>query len=360
MEDFTFFDLNQIKKHYDNPYEKVLFRSGYKLKRSEIIEIQDILNNQIINSFSHIYGNIRILTGLKVYYTGKKRKKYNFYISPGVIFFNVNNLKLFFRFPSVYFAIPSINLLGYDTPKEYYLLNIAIKREIHNKENMLFSRNITLTPSYSNIVKLKPRIGVYNINYNLFPFCIIHRKLDDSIFIPSESDLEEEEEEEIEQEEIENFEIFNYDNDKLFLSIYPNSKSLPREIKEVISSSHPTESYSFIHNGLHLLINNSILKIVIGVCYIKGERVELKVPKLIDLELLNLEDNETVSLYICKIGFVFKKNNTLNKLNSYSQVIDESFITDNIKFLFSNFSSYNLLELGKIKKVFSSELDSYI
>lgn len=344
MEDFTFFDLNQIRNFRSDPYQKVLFRSGYKLKRSEIIEVQDILNNQIINSFLNLYGNIKILKGLKVFFTGKKRDKYNFYITSGVLYFNLENIKLFFSFPPIYFSIPSINLLGYEDAKEYYILNIIIKREMHSKENMIFSRNITLSPSYSNVIKLKPRIGIYDINYNLFPFSIIHRKKDPFYTLDSEET----------EQEIENFEIFNYDNDKVTLSFNPGTTSLPREIKDVIKSSHPTESYSFVHNGLNLIVRDSILKITPGVSYIKGERVELKVPKLLNLDLLDLEENEIVSLSICKLGFVFKKDNPLNKINYYSQIIDESFITHKIKFLFSNFSSYNLLELGKINKILIS------
>lgn len=307
-------------------YIKVLYRAGYKIQVSELIEMQSSINSAIVNSLSILFSPLSILEGLIVSRTQIVDSKQNFSISPGVVLINKDQLKLLLNIPNIWFSLPltAVNDYKWD-------LTLSIREELIDSEIMYLSRNITIVPSKSYVVKYSPYIGIEN-NVSNFIFCSIKKKEN-------------------------TFEIIDHTNKQSSLSINPSTRRLPKTVVDTIKYSHPTESSKSIIEGLLLKkISDSSIKITPGTCYIKGERVSLGIGKIINLNDLSIPNDSYRIICLSPIGIVIKGVSIIDKVNTLVPINSETITSGHY---IANDSSYHFIELGKIYKKSVNDYEIY-
>lgn len=305
-------------------YKKILYRSGVRIQVSELLETQGLLISQIVDSLSNIHGNIRILNGLKVRKTKIVEDRQNFSIDTGTVLFNVNEVKLILYIPFIRFSLPVVTEDNFS-----WHLSLTLKKEVISSKNLYLSRQLSILPTSSDILKYEPYIGINDLLAN-FIFTSIYKVGDD-------------------------IKIYDRHSKESSISINPSTRSIPKSIEDIIFKSHPTESDRYIISGLIVKKISSIkVKISPGICYIKSNRIQLGVGYIINLSTLNISINETRSICISTLGILVKNESYLDKVNLLSFVNTEG---PSIGTSIAKDSSFPILELAKVSRINSNTYD---
>lgn len=287
-------------------WTKLLFKGDKKLQTTELIEIQDLINNQASKAFTSLYNFYSVIQGCRLLLVKISSLNYEFILTEGQIYININNEAFFIDTPTHSFTINRLNT---------YYIGVTLETSI-NSNNEDFKNPQTGGASFgsegANRLLINPQIQVTETstinsypNISSYPIAIIKPKSLD--FINNYVDI---------SDGAPN--IIYYKNEELnYLTQEINISSY---IKKLIELRIHESTGNFISYGMNITINTTTSKLCItpGIAYINGKRIKTNYNNYYTIDPYNINYNtlklNTQYLFFLneKGQFNFKEQNNVN------------------------------------------------
>lgn len=257
----TPYDESQSTSRF-NPiknWSKILFRPDRKLQTTEIIEIQDFLDNQVARMFGTLYDFYTITKGCKVIVTAISSTGYSCLLTPGQAYVELNNLGRFVDLPSHNFTASRIDIVSVGV-----VFDVQLAQDLPEYNNPHSGGSAFGSPGADRII-IKPTIvtSTRTTPYagGFYPIAIIKPK--SPTFVTTFTDIGDGRPD-----------IIYYRNEEL-TSVF-RQRVLSTHIKNLMELRFHELAGNFIDRGMELSFDNkeNILTITPGVAYVSGERIQ--------------------------------------------------------------------------------------
>lgn len=306
----TPYNLNSSLSRFNSNknWSKILFVPDKKLQTTEIIELQDLINNQINKTYKTLYDFYTIVRGCKIIIVNITANTYECILTEGQVFLEIkNNSAFFIDIPSKSFSINRINTVNIGV--QFSIKKVADDIDFRNPHN----GGAAFGSDGADRIIISPEIIIQNNNIgnNAYPIAIIKPKTNS--FINTYNDISDGAPE-----------IIYYRNEEL-TNLY-RERALSSYIKNLVELRLYESTGDFISQGLHININTTtnILSISPGVVYINGKRIETNYNNYFRLDpnninISNITLNKQYLFYITDEGkFSYKEdsNDSINLLET--------------------------------------------
>ena len=287
----------------DSNWSKILFRKDRKLQTTEIIEIQDLIQNQIKKVTKNLYDFYNIIKGCQVLLTNTNyeldaegvrtnNNTYNYLMTDGQAFIEIKDVSSYVDIPSISFTVDNNSL---------YYIGVNFKVEVLKDDDETrgpFTGGYAFGELGADRLVIKATVKVYNNVYEeggFYPIAIIKPK--------SKSFLDNH------PEDIGGPpDIFYYRNNKVTSQYQDNY--LPIFIENKLQEVLYEISGDFIAEGLEINVKKEpinkelIVKVNTGVAYLKGRRLSYNYITYKKYKQNNIENNSIIYIYIDENGFI--------------------------------------------------------
>lgn len=252
----TFIPYTTSNSRYSDSknWSKLLFNKDRKLQTTEIIEIQDLIENQIKKTVKNLYDFYTVIKGCNIVLNNisynNSLKRYNYLMTGGQVFIELKKVSSFIDLPSFNFYI--------EEDSTYYVgVNFTVEVLENNTEFLLEELG-------ANYLVIKPKVELFketDLKQGFYPLAVI-KPNEDSVLLPPD--------------------IFYYKNKKLTTSL--KEETIPLYLKKNIHRVLYETSGDFIAEGF--IVNHSkeqsvsnpnlnylIIKVSPGAAYLQGERI---------------------------------------------------------------------------------------
>lgn len=287
----------------DSNWSKILFRKDRKLQTTEIIEIQDLIQNQIKKVTKNLYDFYNIVKGCQVLLTNTNyeldaegvrtnNNTYNYLMTDGQAFIEIKDVSSYVDIPSISFTVDNNSL---------YYIGVNFKVEVLKDDDETrgpFTGGYAFGELGADRLVIKATVRVYNNVYEdggFYPIAIIKPK--------SKSFLDNH------PEDIGGPpDIFYYRNTKVTSQYQDNY--LPIFIEKKLQEVLYEISGDFIAEGLEINVKKEpinkelIVKVNTGVAYLKGRRLSYNYVTYKKYKQNNIKNNSIIYIYIDENGFI--------------------------------------------------------
>jgi len=240
-------------------WSKILFRPDRKLQTTEVIEIQDFLDNQIAKMFGTLYDFYTITRGCKVIVTAIASTGYSCILTEGQAYVELNDLGRFVDLPSHNFIAPRDDIMSVGVVFETQLASDLPEFNNPHSGGAAFG-----SPGADRII-IKPTIvtSTRTTPYadGFYPIAILKPK--SPTFVTTFSDIGDGRPD-----------IIYYRNEEL-TSVF-RQRVLSTHIKNLMELRFHEMAGNFIDRGMYLSFDNksNILSITPGIAYVSGQRIQ--------------------------------------------------------------------------------------
>lgn len=240
-------------------WSKILFRPDRKLQTTEIIEIQDFLDNQVARMFNTLYDFYTITKGCKVIVNAITSTGYACILTAGQAYVELDNLGRFVDLPSHNFTAPRTDIVSIGV-----VFNVELAQDLSEYNNPHSGGSAFGSPGADRII-IKPTIvtSTRSTPYEdgFYPIAIIKPK--SPTFVTTFTDLGDGRPD-----------IIYYRNEEL-TSVF-RQRTLSTHIKKLMEIRFHELAGNFIDTGMDLLFDSkeNILSITPGVAYVSGQRIQ--------------------------------------------------------------------------------------
>lgn len=240
-------------------WSKILFRPDKKLQTSEIIEIQDFLDNQVAKVFGTLYDFYTITRGCRIVVNTVSPTGYSCILTSGQAYVELNNLGRFIDLPSHNFTAPRDDILSIGV-----VFNIQLAEDLPEFNNphsggaafgSLGADRIIIQPSIVTSTRSLPHpTGFY-------PIAILKPK--SPTFVNAFKDIGDGRPD-----------IIYYRNEEL-TSVF-RQRTLSTHILNLIQIRFHEMAGNFVDRGMYISFDNknNVLSISPGVAYVSGQRIQ--------------------------------------------------------------------------------------
>jgi len=240
-------------------WSKILFRPDKKLQTTEIIEIQDFLDNQLAKLFDTLYDFYTITKGCKVIVTAITSTGYSCILTSGQAYVELDNLGRFVDLPSHNFIAPRDDIFSVGV-----VFNVELASDLPEFNNphsggaafgSLGADRIIIKPTIVTSTRTNP----YSDGF--YPIAIIKPK--SPTLVTTFNDIGDGRPD-----------IIYYRNEEL-TSVF-RQRAISSHVKNLMELRFHEMAGNFIDTGMALSFNNkdNVLVISPGVAYVSGQRIQ--------------------------------------------------------------------------------------
>lgn len=255
----TLYNLNSSLSRFNfiKNWVKILFKNDIKLQTTEIVEVQELINNQLGQAFNTLYDFFTITKGCQIIILKISNTEYDCLLTPGQIYVGIKNQYFFIDTPSHNFTINR-------TQTTFVGINL---NTVLSSDEDLFNNPQTGGAAFGSkgadrlILSSSIVVSEFNQNISSYPIALIKPK--SLSFVTNNIDISDGAPQ-----------IIYYKNEEL--TEYNDEVNISTYIKNLIELRVFESSGNFISTGLNITVNTStnVLTISPGIAYINGKRIQ--------------------------------------------------------------------------------------